>query len=90
MCVTVGIGYRDLIQNSSLSMQKDTVLLIDGMQLQIGSTEAWLLLLWVAVEPVHRVILGVYISRHRNVLAVEAFLSQMINRVVWKIYSIFR
>jgi transposase-like protein len=46
--------------------------------------------LWVAAEPVHRVILGVYISRHRNILAAEAFLSHMINRAVWKTYSIFR
>jgi transposase-like protein len=56
------------------------------MQLQIGSTETWLL--WLAVELFHRVILGVYISRHRNILAAEAFLSQMINRIVWKPFSI--
>ncbi|MFZ0510031.1 MAG: DDE-type integrase/transposase/recombinase, partial [Candidatus Nitrosopolaris sp.] len=44
-------------------------------QLQIGSTEAWV---WVAVEPIHRVVLGVYISRHRNMLVVESFLKSLI------------
>jgi putative transposase len=49
--------------------------LIDETQLQIGSTEAWV---WVAVEPIHRVVLGVFISRHRNMLVVEAFLRSLI------------
>ena len=42
--------------------------LIDETQLQIGSTESWI---WVAVEPIHRVVLGIYISRHRNILVVS-------------------
>ena len=47
--------------------------IIDETQIQIGSNEAWL---WVAViEPIHRIILGVYISRHRNMIVVaESFL----------------
>jgi transposase-like protein len=47
--------------------------------IQVGSDEAWL---WIAVEPIHRQILGVYISRHRNILVAESFLSSLI-----KIYS---
>jgi putative transposase len=49
--------------------------LIDETQMQIGGTEAWL---WIAIEPIHRAILGVYISRHRNMLVVEAFLKSLI------------
>ena len=45
------------------------------LMLQIGSSEAWL---WVAVEPIHKQILGVYIPRHRNMIVVEAFLSSLI------------
>ena len=44
--------------------------LIDETQVQIGhDDEAWV---WVAaIEPVHRTVLGVYISRHRrNILLV--------------------
>lgn len=57
------------------------------MQLQILSTEAWLL--WVAVESVHRALFRVYISRHNNILAAEVFLSQIINRM-YEGHSIFR
>ena len=46
--------------------------IIDETQIQIGSTEAWL---WVAVvESIHHKILGVYISRHRNIIVAESFL----------------
>jgi putative transposase len=43
--------------------------------IQIGYSEAWL---WVAVEPIHKQILGVYISRHRNMIVVEVFLSSLV------------
>lgn len=49
--------------------------LIDETMLQIGSEGAWL---WIAVEPIHRQILGVYISRHRNMLVAESFLRSLI------------
>ena len=50
--------------------------LIDETMLQIGSTEAWL---WVAIEPIHKQILGVYISRHRNnMIVTEAFLRSLV------------
>jgi putative transposase len=43
--------------------------------LQIGSDQAWL---WVAVEPIRRQILGVYISRHRNMIVAESYLRSLI------------
>ena len=49
--------------------------LIDETMLQIGTEEAWL---WVAVEPIHKQILGVYISRHRNMIVAESFLRSLI------------
>jgi len=45
--------------------------IIDETIVQIGNTDAWL---WVATEPIHHKILGVYISRHRNMLVAESFL----------------
>ena len=39
--------------------------LVDETYVKVGSFEAWV---WVAVEPVHRYILGVYLSRHQNIL----------------------
>jgi putative transposase len=47
---------------------------------QIGADQAWL---WIAVEPIHRQILGVYISKHRNMIIAESFLRSLI-----KIYGI--
>jgi putative transposase len=49
---------------------------IDETIIQIGGTDAWL---WVAVEPTHYRIIGVYISRHRNMLVAEAFLKSLIS-----------
>ena len=44
--------------------------------IQIGNANAWL---WVAVvEPIHHKILGVYLSRHRNMLVAEAFLKSLL------------
>lgn len=52
--------------------------LIDETMVQIGSDQTWL---WIAVEPTHRQILGVYISKHRNMIIAESFL-----RSLFKIY----
>ncbi len=43
--------------------------------LQIGPDQARL---WVAVEPIHRQILGVYLSRHRNMIVSESLLRPLI------------
>ena len=61
--------------------------LIDETMIQIGDTKAWL---WVvAVEPIHRVVLGgVYISRHRNMLVAEHFLYSLVEKYgVHTVYS---
>ena len=42
--------------------------LIDETMVQIGADQDWL---WIAVEPIHRQILGVYISKHRNMIIAE-------------------
>ena len=43
--------------------------------IQTGSSDAWL---WVAIEPVHSTVLGVFLSRHRNMLVVESFLRSLV------------
>jgi len=52
-----------------------TAFVIDETLIQIGATDAWL---WVAIEPIHNRILGVSISRHRNMLVAESFLRSLI------------
>jgi putative transposase len=52
-----------------------TAFIIDETMIQIGAREAWL---WVAIEPVHSTVLGIYLSRHRNMLVIESFLRSLI------------
>ena len=53
-----------------------TAFVIDETLIQIGVTDAWL---WVAIEPIHNRILGVSISKHRNMLVAESFLKSLVN-----------
>ena len=59
-----------------LKRSRATAFIIDETMLQIGSDYAWL---WVAIiEPVHKQILGVYVSSHRNMSVAESFLKSLI------------
>lgn len=51
--------------------------LVDETYVKVGSFEAWV---WVAVEPVHRYILGVYLSRHQNILVAQIFLKSLVEK----------
>ena len=53
-----GNGFRDSIQDVYIVVREYV-----PTMLQIGPDQAWL---WIAVEPVHKQILGVYISRHKE------------------------
>jgi putative transposase len=60
--------------------------IIDETMIQIGGNEAWL---WIAIEPVHSTILGVFLSRHRNTLVLELFLLKSLIKTYGKhtVYS---
>jgi putative transposase len=51
--------------------------LVDETYVKVGSSGAWV---WVAVEPVHRFILGVYLSRHQNMIAAELLLKSLVEK----------
>jgi putative transposase len=51
--------------------------LVDETYVKVGSFEAWV---WVAVEPIHRYILGVHLSRHQNILVAQIFLESLVER----------
>jgi putative transposase len=57
------------------SRKRVTAFVIDETMIQIGGNEAWL---WIAIEPVRSTVLGVYLSRHRNMLVAESFLRSLI------------
>ena len=47
--------------------------IIDETIIQIGSQHFWL---WIAIEPVHKSMLGIHISEERNMLVAEKFISK--------------
>jgi len=51
--------------------------LVDETYVKVGSFEACVR---VAVEPVHRYILGVHLSRHRNMIVAELFLEGLVEK----------
>ena len=76
-----GIGYSDLTPRKFIlekeKEKSNTAFIIDETMIQTGSSssDAWL---WVAIEPVHSTVLGVFLSRHRNMLVVESFLRSLV------------
>jgi putative transposase len=58
-------------------MTRVQAFLVDETYVKVGSFEAWV---WVAVEPVHRYILGVYLSRHQNILVAQLFIDSLVKK----------
>jgi len=53
-----------------LKRTRVTAFIMYETMLQISSDYASL---WVAIEPAHKKVLGVYVSRHRNMLVADSF-----------------
>ena len=51
--------------------------IIDETVIQIGSQHCWL---WICIEPVHRTILGIYISEERNMFVAEKFIRSLVEK----------
>ena len=49
--------------------------IIDETVIQIGSQHFWL---WFCIEPIHRSVLGIYISEERNMLIAEKFIRSLV------------
>ena len=45
--------------------------IIDETVIQIGNQHFWL---WICIEPIRKVVLGMYISEERNMFVVEKFI----------------
>ena len=50
--------------------------IIDETVIQIGNQRFWL---WICIEPLHRSVLGVHISKERNILAAEKFIRSLVS-----------
>jgi putative transposase len=58
-----------------------TAFIIDETVIQIGSQHFWL---WIAIEPIHSSVLGIYISEERNMLIAEKFISSLFS--AWNLH----
>jgi len=53
-----------------------TAFIIDETFIQIGNRHYWL---WIAIEPIHSSVLGIYISEERNMLVAEKFIRSLVS-----------
>ena len=51
--------------------------IIDETVIQIGNQHLWL---WICIEPVHRSVLGIYISEERNMFVAEKFIRSLVEK----------
>lgn len=51
--------------------------IIDETMIKIGSRKVWL---WVCIEPIHKIILGIHLSQARNMLVLSSFLKSLIQK----------
>ena len=51
--------------------------IIDETVIQIGNQHFWL---WLCIEPIHRSVLGIYISKERNMLITEKFIRSLVEK----------
>ena len=61
----------------SYKRKRVTAFIIDETVIQIGSQHFWL---WIAIEPIHSSVLGIYISEERNMLVAEKFISSLVEK----------
>ena len=50
--------------------------IIDETVIQIGSQHFWL---WICIEPIHRSVLGIYMSEDRNMFVAENFIHSLVD-----------
>ena len=67
-----GIGFRNTILERYSQTKERFQSIVDETLFKVGSEYMWL---WVAIEPEIRQILAVTVSRERNMLIAERFIS---------------
>ena len=54
-----------------------TAFIIDETIIQIGNRHFWL---WICIEPIHKSVLGIYISEERNMFVAENFIRSLVEK----------
>jgi len=58
-------------------IKRVSAFIIDETVIQIGNQHFWL---WFCIEPIHRSVLGIYISEQRNMLIAEKFIHSLVEK----------
>ena len=51
--------------------------IVDETMIQIGNENCWL---WICIEPVHKSVLGIHISKERNMFVAENFIRSLVEK----------
>ena len=51
--------------------------IIDETMIQVGSKHVWI---WIAIEPVHKSVLGIHLSKERNMFVAESFIHSLVEK----------
>ena len=71
-----GIGYKRF-GSQIYKRKRISAFIIDETIIQIGGQHFWL---WFCIEPIHRSVLGIYISEQRNMLVAEKFIRSLVKK----------
>jgi putative transposase len=62
---------------SYIQKEKSFSIVIDETVIQIGNQHFWV---WICIEPVHKSVLGIYISEERNMFVAENFIRSLVSK----------
>ena len=54
-----------------------TAFIVDETMIQIGNQHFWL---WICIEPVHKSVLGIHISKERSMFVAEQFIRSLVEK----------
>ena len=72
-----GIGFRGFASYQIYKRKRVSAFIIDETVIQVGSQHFWL---WLCIEPVHSAVLGIHISKERNMLVAEHFIRPLVDK----------
>ena len=67
----MGLDSEIWFMSNLYKRKRVSAFIIDETVIQIGNQYFWL---WICIEPIHSSVLGIYISKERNMLVAERFI----------------
>jgi transposase-like protein len=74
-----GIGFKERFGSCQIynKHRRVSAFIIDETIIQISNNHHWL---WIAIEPVYKSVLGIYISEERNMFVAEKFIRSLVEK----------